>query len=125
MKELGLKAYRFSIAWPRVLPRGVGRVNAKGMDFYHQLVDALLAADIQPMITLFHWDYPQSLWDRGGLLTRDSAKWFGEYAGKVFRALGDRVKLWLTLNEPEVFTDCGFRNPFIRRYCRIGSGFWI
>lgn len=109
MKELGLKAYRFSTAWPRVLPEGVGRVNPKGMDFYRRLVDALLAAGITPMITLFHWDYPQALWDRGGLLFRDSAAWFAEYAGQMFRALGDRVKLWLTLNEPEVFTDCGFR----------------
>jgi beta-glucosidase len=109
MKGLGLKAYRFSIAWPRVLPQGVGRINAKGMSFCSKLVDELLAANITPMITLFHWDYPQALWDRGGLMTRDSAEWFGEYADKVFRALGDRVRLWLTLNEPEVFTDCGFR----------------
>src|ERR1051325_1380330 len=109
MKELGLKAYRFSIAWPRVLPEGVGRVNSKGLDFYHQLVDALLDAGITPMITLFHWDYPQALWDRGGLISRESAEWFGAYAEEMFRALGDRVKLWLTLNEPEVFTDCGFR----------------
>src|ERR1051325_6368114 len=69
MKELGLKAYRFSIAWPRVLPEGVGRVNSKGLDFYHQLVDALLDAGITPMITLFHWDYPQALWDRGGVIS--------------------------------------------------------
>jgi beta-glucosidase len=109
LSDLNLKAYRFSISWPRVLPEGVGRANPAGLAYYGRLVDALLERGITPLVTLFHWDYPQALWDRGGLLNRDSAEWFGEYAATVFRALGDRVMLWLTLNEPAVFTDCGLR----------------
>ena len=109
MAALGLKAYRFSINWARLLPEGTGRINQAGIDFYGRLIDELLAHRITPLVTLFHWDYPQALWDRGGLLQRDSAEWFGEYAAVVFRNYSDRVKLWLTLNEPAVFTDCGFR----------------
>jgi beta-glucosidase len=108
MRELGLTAYRFSIAWPRVLPQGTGRVNAKGLDFYSRLVDALLAAGIQPLVTLFHWDLPEALDDRGGWLNPESADWFAEYAGVVFRALDDRVPMWVTLNEPWVVTDGGY-----------------
>ena len=110
MKQLGLRAYRFSLSWGRLLPEGVGRVNQPGIDFYSRLVDALFEAGIAPMVTLFHWDYPQALQDRGGWLERGSAAWFAEYAETAFRALGDRVSLWLTLNEPEVFTECGFRS---------------
>ncbi len=109
MAEMGLRAYRFSLSWCRLLPEGVGRENTAGVDFYSRLIDELLRRDITPMITLFHWDYPQALWDRGGLLERDSAEWFGEYAALAFRRYADRVKLWLTLNEPAVFTDCGLR----------------
>ena len=109
MKRLGVKAYRFSLSWCRLLPDGVGRVNQPGVDFYNRLIDELLANGITPMVTLFHWDYPQALQDRGGLFQRDSAEWFGEYAATAFRSYGDRVKLWLTLNEPAVFTDCGYR----------------
>src|SRR3954471_14936712 len=85
MRELGLKAYRFSISWGRVLPSGVGKVNEKGLDFYRKLVDALLAADIIPLVTLYHWDLPAALDDRGGWLNRDIAEWFVEYAHVMFR----------------------------------------
>jgi beta-glucosidase len=103
MAELGLRAYRFSIAWPRVLPEGTGPVNSTGLDFYSRLVDALLAAGITPVVTLYHWDLPQALEDRGGFRERSIAGWFSEYASVVGRALGDRVELWTTLNEPQVF----------------------
>jgi beta-glucosidase len=108
MSELGLQAYRFSISWSRVLPQGTGVVNARGLDFYEQLVDALLAANITPNATLFHWDLPAALDDRGGWLNRDSADWFGEYAAAVYKRLGDRVPMWATLNEPWVVTDGGY-----------------
>jgi beta-glucosidase len=108
MRSLGLNAYRFSIAWSRILPQGRGSVNAKGLDFYERLVDALLNNGIQPMITLFHWDLPAALDDRGGWLNPDIAGWFADYAAVVFRKLDDRVKLWATLNEPWVVTDGGY-----------------
>ncbi len=108
MAELGLNAYRFSIAWGRILPQGYGAVNAKGLDFYQRLVDALLEHGIQPCVTLYHWDLPAALDDRGGWLNRDSAEWFAEYARIVFKALDDRVTLWATLNEPWVVTDGGY-----------------
>ena len=103
-----LNAYRFSVSWSRVLPEGTGRVNAKGLDFYRRLVDALLAAGIQPMVTLFHWDLPAALDDRGGWLNPDSAEWFADYARVMFRALDGKVRLWATLNEPWVVTDGGY-----------------
>ncbi|HUJ15720.1 MAG TPA: GH1 family beta-glucosidase [Thermoanaerobaculia bacterium] len=108
MRELGLTSYRFSIAWSRVFPDGKGRVNEKGLDFYRRLVDALRAANIQPLITLFHWDLPAALDDRGGWLNRNVARWFAEYAAVVFRALDDRRPIWATLNEPWVVTDGGY-----------------
>jgi beta-glucosidase len=108
MSELGLQAYRFSISWSRILPEGTGRVNARGLDFYEQLVDALLAANIKPNATLFHWDLPAALDDRGGWMNRDVADWFGEYAAAVYQRLGDRVPMWATLNEPWVVTDGGY-----------------
>src|SRR5512144_776884 len=108
MKALGLQAYRFSIAWGRVLPEGRGRVNPAGLDFYQRLVDALLEQGIQPFITLYHWDLPAALDDRGGWLNRDSAAWFADYAQLVFRALDDRVQHWTTLNEPWVSVDGGY-----------------
>ena len=110
MSSLGLKAYRFSIAWGRVLPLGKGRVNAAGLDFYERLVDGLLERGIVPMATLFHWDLPAALDDRGGWLNPDIADWFTEYAVTVFRRLDGRVKLWATLNEPWVVTDGGYLN---------------
>jgi beta-glucosidase len=102
MKELGLQAYRFSISWPRLLPEGRGRVNPAGLDFYSRLVDALLEAAIEPFVTLYHWDLPQALQDRGGWPARLAAEAFVEYADLVTRSLGDRVKHWITLNEPFV-----------------------
>jgi beta-glucosidase len=108
MKELGLGAYRFSVAWPRILPEGKGAVNQKGLDFYSRLVDALLAAGIAPWVTLYHWDLPSALSDLGGFTNREVAAWFAEYAGVVGRALGDRVKHFMTLNEPQVFTIFGY-----------------
>lgn len=108
MRELGLTAYRFSISWSRILPEGTGRVNQGGLDFYGRLVDELLANGIQPMATLYHWDLPAALDDRGGWLNRDVANWFAEYADVMYRALDDRVTMWATLNEPWVVTDGGY-----------------
>lgn len=100
MKELGIKAYRFSIAWPRILPNGTGDVNAKGIDFYNRLIDALLENEIEPWITLYHWDLPQALEDaHGGWLGRETVDAFGNYARICFEAFGDRVKHWITINE--------------------------
>lgn len=108
MKEIGLKAYRFSISWPRILPEGRGRVNPSGLDFYDQLVDSLLEADIEPFVTLYHWDLPQALDDQGGWVKRPVVDAFVEYADIVSRALGDRVKRWITLNEPFVSAFAGY-----------------
>jgi len=108
MRSLGLKAYRFSIAWARVLPEGKGRVNPAGLAFYERLVDALLENGIEPLATLYHWDLPAALDDRGGWLNPDIANWFAEYASVVYRKLDDRVKKWATLNEPWVITDGGY-----------------
>lgn len=100
MAELGLTAYRFSVAWPRVQPDGAGAVSQSGLDFYRELVDALLAHDIEPFLTLYHWDLPQALEDGGGWPRRETAQRFADYAGIVGAALGDRVRHWSTLNEP-------------------------
>lgn len=100
MKQLGVDAYRFSVAWPRVVPGGDGPVNEKGLAFYDRLVDGLLEAGITPFPTLYHWDLPQSLQDRGGWPARETAEHFAEYAAVVAQRLGDRVKDWATLNEP-------------------------
>ncbi len=108
MGELGLNAYRFSVSWSRVLPEGRGRVNPPGLGFYERLVDALLEQGIQPMLTLYHWDLPAALDRLGGWLNPDSADWFADYAQILFRALDDRVKLWVTLNEPWVVVDGGY-----------------
>src|SRR3954466_15308315 len=108
MQRLGLRAYRFSVAWGRVLPEGRGKVNEKGLGYYDRLVDTLLARGIAPAVTLFHWDLPVALDDRGGWLNPDIAQWFADYASVVIRKLDDRVKLWATLNEPWVVTDGGY-----------------
>jgi beta-glucosidase len=108
MGELGLNAYRFSASWSRVLPEGRGRVNPPGLGFYERLVDALLEQGIQPMLTLYHWDLPAALDRLGGWLNPDSAHWFADYAQLLFQALDDRVKLWVTLNEPWVVVDGGY-----------------
>ncbi|HEY6462338.1 MAG TPA: family 1 glycosylhydrolase, partial [Polyangiaceae bacterium] len=107
MKELGLDAFRFSIAWPRVFPQGRGTVNKAGLDFYDRLVDALLEQGIEPFATLFHWDTPQALEDEGGWRQRATAQAFAEYAEVVAERLGDRVKHWMTHNEPWVYAWIG------------------
>ncbi|MEP7324976.1 MAG: GH1 family beta-glucosidase, partial [Gemmatimonadota bacterium] len=108
MKGLGLGAYRFSISWSRIFPNGTGRPNPAGLDFYSRLVDELLAAGISPSATLYHWDLPAALDDRGGWLNPDMPQWFADYASTVFKALDDRVPMWATLNEPWVVTDGGY-----------------
>ena len=100
MKRLGLKAYRFSTAWPRIYPQGRGSINQAGLEFYDRLVDALLAANIEPYITLYHWDLPQTLEDQGGWGARDTVYAFADYAETLVRQLGDRVRHWTTFNEP-------------------------
>lgn len=112
MQELGLQAYRFSISWPRVLPEGRGKVNRPGLDFYDRLTDALLAADIQPFVTLYHWDLPQALQEMGGWPSRDTARYFADFADVVSRRLGDRVRHWITLNEPWVVAYAGYGNGY-------------
>ncbi len=109
MKQLNLQAYRFSISWPRILPQGIGAVNAKGLDHYDRLVDALLDAGIEPWVTLYHWDLPQALQDRGGWPNRDIADWFTDYAVVMAERLGDRVENWMTMNEPWVCCYGGYR----------------
>lgn len=108
MADLGLNAYRFSIGWGRVLPDGTGPTNEKGLGFYDRLVDRLLEYGITPVATLYHWDLPQALDNRGGWLNRDIAEWFAVYARVCFARLDDRVQLWATLNEPWVITDGGY-----------------
>ena len=108
MGELGLTSYRFSVAWSRVLPNGRGKVNPRGLAFYERLVDALLANNIKPLVTLYHWDLPAALDDMGGWLNRDVANWFADYATVMYRALGDRVPMWATLNEPWVVAHGGY-----------------
>jgi beta-glucosidase len=109
MQRLGLQAYRFSIAWPRVLPDGRrGHVEERGLDFYERLVDALLAAGVAPVATLYHWDLPQALEERGGWPTRDTALAFVDYVDVVTRRLGDRVKTWITHNEPWCISVLGY-----------------
>jgi beta-glucosidase len=120
MKRLGLKSYRFSIAWPRVIPAGRGKVNQKGLDFYSKLVDGLLDAGITPFVTLYHWDLPQALEDEGGWAVRSTADAFVDYANVVSRALGDRVKNWITHNEPAVVAWLGYETgvhaPGVKEY---------
>lgn len=108
MKKIGLKAYRFSTAWPRILPNGRGKVNKKGLDFYSKLVDGLLEAGITPFVTLDHWDLPQTLEEEGGWPARSTAEAFVEYTDAITRALGDRVKNWITHNEPAVVAWMGY-----------------
>ena len=110
MRQLGLKAYRFSVSWPRVLPSGFGRINPAGLVFYDRLVDALLAANIEPFITLHHWDFPQILHDRGGWMNRNNLPYFADYAAMMVKQLGDRVRYWATLNEPDDIAEAGYAN---------------
>jgi beta-glucosidase len=108
MKKIGLKAYRFSISWPRVLPAGRGKVNQKGLDFYSHLVDGLLEAGITPFVTLNHWDIPQALEDEGGWAVRSTAEAFVDYTNIISKTFGDRVKNWITHNEPAVVAWMGY-----------------
>jgi len=110
MRQLGIKAYRFSVSWPRVLPLGKGRVNLAGLDFYDRLVDVLLAANIEPFITLHHWDYPQALYDSDGWTNRDNLAYFADYSVLMVKRLGDRIRRWTTFNEPGVIAWCGYMN---------------
>lgn len=118
MKEVGLKTYRFSISWSRVLPDGTGRVNEAGLQFYVDLVEELKNAGIEPMVTLFHWDLPYALYQRGGWMNPDVSDWFAEYTRVVANALSDRVKYWMTINEPQCFVGLGYEvgvhAPFLR-----------
>ncbi|HLK37568.1 MAG TPA: GH1 family beta-glucosidase [Polyangiaceae bacterium] len=110
MKSLGLGAYRFSIAWPRILPAGRGQINSKGLDFYSRLIDVLLANGIEPFVTLYHWDLPQTLQDEGGWVARSTAEAFVEYASVVSSRLGDRVRSWITHNEPWCASLLGYQS---------------
>jgi len=110
MKKLGLNAYRFSISWPRIYPHGHGEVNQKGLDYYSRLVDCLIENGITPMATLFHWDLPLAIHQSGGWLNRRSVTWFEQYARTVIKALGDRVKYWIPINEPNVHSKLGYRH---------------
>ena len=102
MQQMGLNAYRFSIAWPRIFPQGDGQPNPKGLDFYDRLVDGLLEAGIEPFVTLYHWDLPQALQEKGGWVNRETTQAFAHYARAVAERLGDRVRYWITHNEPWV-----------------------
>lgn len=104
MHQLGIQAYRFSLSWPRILPEGTGRVNEEGIAFYNRVIDCLLKHGIEPYITLYHWDYPQALQDKGGWVNPESVNWFAEYAAVVSHAFSDRVTKFITLNEPQCFT---------------------
>jgi beta-glucosidase len=108
MKALGLKTYRFSVAWPRVFPQGTGAPNPKGLDFYKRMLDELHGAGITPYCTLYHWDLPQALEDKGGWQNRDTAKAFADYCGYTVKQLGDRVSRYMTMNEMHTFVDLGY-----------------
>ncbi|TDC78388.1 beta-glucosidase [Micromonospora sp. KC606] len=110
MAELGLEAYRFSVSWPRIRPDGTGPVNPRGLDFYDRLTDALLERGIDPIVTLYHWDLPQALQDRGGWTNRDTAAHLADYAVAVHARLGDRIHTWTTLNEPWCSAYLGYGN---------------
>ena len=118
MREIGLKAYRFSLSWSRLLPEGTGKVNEAGVRFYSELIDALLEHGIEPYITLFHWDLPYALYQRGGWMNPESVEWFGAYARLVAERFSDRASHFFTLNEPQCFVGLGFLNgahaPWLR-----------
>ena len=107
LKQLGVTSYRFSISWPRVLPKGIGTPNQAGLDFYSRLLDELGKHGITPMCTMFHWDFPQALYEKRGWLNRDSAEWFAEYAALLADKFSDRIKVWATQNEPQCFIGLG------------------
>ena len=105
----------FRLSWPRIVPHGKGAVNQKGLDFYRRVIDEMLKRNIQPWVTLYHWDLPQALEDVGGWTNRDVAEYFGDYAARVADALGDRVKHWMAFNEPWIFTMLGYTSAYTRR----------
>ncbi|HEY9683345.1 MAG TPA: GH1 family beta-glucosidase [Oculatellaceae cyanobacterium] len=107
MQHLNCKAYRFSISWPRIFPNGHGQINPKGLEFYDRLVDEMMQRGIEPYITLYHWDLPQALQEKGGWANRDTAGYFADYSAAVVKRLGDRVSHWITLNEPWASAHCG------------------
>lgn len=111
-KEIGVTSYRFSISWPRIFPNGVGEVNEAGVAFYNNLIDELIANGIEPCVTLFHWDFPLELYHRGGWLNRESVEWFTEYALFAVKTYGDRVKRWITQNEPQCFIESGHKTGY-------------
>ena len=100
MKQMNLRSYRYSIAWPRIQPSGEGTVNQQGIDYYTRLTDSVLAAGMRPLVTLYHWDLPQALEDKGGWPNRDTAARFADYTEIVLKALGDRIQTWAIFNEP-------------------------
>jgi beta-glucosidase len=110
MKELGVKGYRFSLSWSRLIPDGIGAVNPKGIAFYDSLIDELLKAGIKPYATLFHWDYPTALYNKGGWLNRESIEWFANYTNLIVDRFSDRIQSWMTLNEPQCFILLGHQS---------------
>jgi beta-glucosidase len=125
MKEIGLRAYRFSVSWARVIPEGVGAVNAAGLSFYDCLVDELLGAGIDPWVTLFHWDYPHALHLRGGWLNPDSPGWVRDYAAVIVDALSDRVTNWITINEPQIFIGRGHKDGLDAPGLKLARPDWL
>lgn len=121
MKNIGVKTFRFSVAWSRIFPSGTGKPNPQGLEFYHRLVDALLAADIQPYCTLYHWDLPQALQDKGGWESRDTAQAFADYAGYTAGQLSDRVRHFMTMNEMRSFTELGYGNGMHAPGLKVGT----
>ena len=107
MKEIGLKSYRFSLSWSRILPNGIGKVNKRGLEFYGELCDTLIRAGIEPIATLYHWDMPLALHYKGGWKNEEVSDWFAEYVSVVCHALGTKVKWWITINEPQIFCGIG------------------
>ncbi|KKX47349.1 hypothetical protein L950_0226940 [Sphingobacterium sp. IITKGP-BTPF85] len=108
MHSLNIRNYRFSIAWSRILPQGTGEANPSGIDFYNKLIDLSLELGITPWITLYHWDLPHALEQRGGWINREVTDWFADYVALCVKHFGDRVKNWMVLNEPAVFSAAGY-----------------
>jgi beta-glucosidase len=121
MKEIGLKTARFSIAWPRIFPEGRGKPDPKGTDHYRRVVDTMLAAGVEPYCTLYHWDLPQALQDKGGWENPDTAHAFGDYAGYVAGQLGDRIRHWMTINELRTFTEEGYKTGIHAPGLQVGT----
>ncbi|MBE6880594.1 MAG: beta-glucosidase [Ruminococcaceae bacterium] len=121
MKEIGIKAYRFSLSWSRIIPDGIGEVNAAGVAFYNHLINKLLENGITPYITLYHWDLPYCLYLRGGWMNPEISDRYANYAKVVIEAFSDRVKSFITFNEPEVFVDCGYRQGFHAPGYKLGK----